>query len=61
MSFLQAFSKKDMDGRDKPGHDSGKMAQYDPEHALGSHMLITITRFLFRPAYAGFIKHNLPV
>jgi hypothetical protein len=25
--FLQYLSKKDMDGRDKPGHDSGKVVQ----------------------------------
>ncbi len=25
--FLQYLSKKDMDGRDKPGYDSGKVVQ----------------------------------
>jgi hypothetical protein len=29
MSFLRAVSKKDVDGRDKPGHDAGEMDQYD--------------------------------
>jgi hypothetical protein len=27
--FLQHLSKQDVDGRDKPGHDSGKVVQYD--------------------------------
>jgi hypothetical protein len=26
---LQHLSKQDVDGRDKPGHDSGKVVQYD--------------------------------
>src|SRR5260221_121817 len=27
-SFLRAFSEKDVDSRDKPGHDSGEMARH---------------------------------
>jgi hypothetical protein len=26
--FLQHLSKQGVDGRDKPGHDSGEMVQY---------------------------------
>jgi hypothetical protein len=27
--YLRAFGKKDVDGRDKPGHDCGEMVQYN--------------------------------
>ena len=27
--FLAEFSQQGVDGRDKPGHDSGEMDQYD--------------------------------
>src|ERR1700719_1130627 len=27
--FLRRFSKQDVGGRDKPGHDSGEMVRYD--------------------------------
>jgi hypothetical protein len=27
--FLWTVSEKDVDGRDKPGHDSGQVVQYD--------------------------------
>jgi hypothetical protein len=27
--FLPGLSKQDVDGRDKPGHDSGEVVQYD--------------------------------
>src|SRR5580704_18394582 len=28
-SFLRPFRKRDVDGRDKPGHDFGELIQYD--------------------------------
>jgi hypothetical protein len=28
-SFSPSFSKQGVDGRDKPGHDSGEMVQYE--------------------------------
>jgi hypothetical protein len=32
--FLRRLSQKDVDGRDKPGHDSGEVVQHDRDTLL---------------------------
>src|SRR5258708_3530971 len=42
--FLRSSPKQDVDGRDKPGHDSGGMVQHD-RHALSEADIGSLTRF----------------
>src|SRR5258708_39197876 len=37
-SFFRRLSKQDVDGRDRPGHDSGGSTR--PEHALGARQIL---------------------